>query len=205
MREYAEDRWRPDEQVIAKFPSSECDGGWDLHIYPLGGRDPLRPGEWRWTIAAAVLTPLSRGNLVVNGPEAAAGVSIDHRFLGDPERSDLRRLVEAVVRIRETATEPRLARLLGEEVRPGAAVEGADAIAAAVEERRRPLLAPGRQLQDGAGIRSDGGRRRRAARPRDRGPVRRRRLDHADGDVREHEHALRGDRREDRPRAGGGS
>jgi len=134
MREYAEDRWRPDEQVIAKFPSSECDGGWDLHIYPLGGRDPLRPGEWRWTIAAAVLTPLSRGNLVVNGPEAAAGVSIDHRFLGDPERSDLRRLVEAVVRIRETATEPRLARLLGEEVRPGAAVEGADAIAAAVED-----------------------------------------------------------------------
>jgi choline dehydrogenase len=132
MRDYAQDRWRPDEQIIAKFPSSECDDGWDLHIYPLGGRDPLRPGEWRWTIAAAVLTPLSRGNIVVNGPTAADGVTIDHRFLQDRDGSDLRRLVEAVVRIREAALEPRLASLLAEEVRPGPDVEGAEALAEAV-------------------------------------------------------------------------
>ncbi len=132
MREYAEDRWRPDEQVIAKFRSSGCDEGWDLHIYPLGGRDPLRPGEWRWTIAAAVLTPLSRGNVVVNGPAAADGVSIDHGFLSDPDGSDLRRLVEAVIRIREAASEPRLEALLGEELRPGPEVDGADALTEAV-------------------------------------------------------------------------
>jgi choline dehydrogenase-like flavoprotein len=132
MTEYAEDRWRPDEQVIAKFPSSECTEGWDLHIYPLGGRDPLRPGAWRWTIAAAVLTPLSRGNVVVNGSAAADGVSIDHRFLSDPGGSDLRRLVEAVVRIREAASEPRLAALLGEELRPGRGLDGVDGLTEAV-------------------------------------------------------------------------
>lgn len=132
MRAYAKDRWRPDEQVIAKFPSSDCDEGWDLHIYPLGGRDPLRPGEWRWTIAAAVLTPLSRGKIVVNGPAAAEGVSIDHRFLSDPDGSDLRRLVEAAIRVREAASEPRLGALLGEELRPGRVVEGADGLTEAV-------------------------------------------------------------------------
>lgn len=132
MREYGEDRWRPDEQVIAKFPSSECDEGWDLHIYPLGGRDPIRAGEWRWTMAAAVLTPLSRGNIVVKGPTAADGVSIDHDFLGDPGGSDLRRLVEAVVRIREAASEPRLAALLGDEIRPGDETDDIDALTEAV-------------------------------------------------------------------------
>ena len=134
MREYADDRWRPDEQVIAKFPSSECRKGWDLHIYPLGGRDPLDPDGWRWTIAAAVLNPWSRGTIDVDGPLAADGATIDHRFLSDSGGSDLRRLTEAVVRIREAATEPRLAELLGDEVRPGPQVEGAEGLTEAVRD-----------------------------------------------------------------------
>jgi choline dehydrogenase len=37
-RHQAETGWRPDEQVIGKFPSAECRQGFDLHIYPVGGR-----------------------------------------------------------------------------------------------------------------------------------------------------------------------
>jgi choline dehydrogenase len=135
MRDFAEERWRPDEQVIAKFRSSECTEGWDLHIYPLGGRDPLNPDGWRWTIAAAVLNPASRGNIDVNGPLAADGVTIDHGFLSDPAGSDLRRLTEAVVKIRETAAEPRLAELLGAETNPGPEVDGEEALTAEVERK----------------------------------------------------------------------
>jgi choline dehydrogenase len=119
MREFGEERWRPDEQVIAKFPSSECQEGFDLHIFPLGGNDPLRPGEWRWTIAAALLSPRSRGYVRITGPDSGDPVAIDHRFLTDPEGSDAGRLVEAVERIRETAAEPGLAALLGAERFPG--------------------------------------------------------------------------------------
>ena len=133
MRDFGSDRWRPDEQVIAKFQSSECTEGWDLHIYPLGGRDPLNPDGWRWTIAAAVLNPASRGRIDVDGPLAADGATIDHRFLSDPSGSDLRRLTEAVVKIRETAAEPRLAELLGDETNPGPAVDGVEALTEEVE------------------------------------------------------------------------
>ena len=133
MRDFASNRWRPDEQVIAKFQSSECTEGWDLHIYPLGGRDPLNPDGWRWTIAAAVLNPASRGRIDVDGPLAADGATIDHRFLSDPSGSDLRRLTEAVVKIRETAAEPRLAELLGDETNPGPAVDRVEALTEEVE------------------------------------------------------------------------
>ena len=37
-RHQAETGWQPDEQVIAKFPSAGCRQGFDLHIYPVGGR-----------------------------------------------------------------------------------------------------------------------------------------------------------------------
>jgi choline dehydrogenase len=133
MAEFAEDRWRPDEQVIAKFPSSECTEGFDLHIFPLGGRDPLRPGAWRWTVAAALLSPLSRGHIRITGPRASEPPLIDHRFLTDPEGSDVRRLVEAVARIRETVAQPQLAALLGEERYPGSDVQGIDDLTRCVE------------------------------------------------------------------------
>jgi choline dehydrogenase len=119
MRAFARERWRPDEQVIAKYPSAQCESGFDLHIYPMGGRDPIETGAWRWTLGAACLSPVSRGHVRLTGPSSDDPLAIDHRFLTDPEGSDLNRLVEAVARIREVAAHPRLASLLGEEVFPG--------------------------------------------------------------------------------------
>jgi choline dehydrogenase len=133
MRTFGEGRWRPDEQVIAKFPSRECEEGFDLHIFPLGGRDPLRPGEWRWTIAAALLSPRSRGHVRISGPSCGDPVQIDHRFLTDDDGRDAARLVEAVERIRETAAEPRLAALLGDERFPGVEVRSTAEVRRCVE------------------------------------------------------------------------
>jgi choline dehydrogenase len=134
MTAHAADRWRPDEQVIGKYASSECERGFDSHIYPVGGRNALRPDEWRWTVAAAVLTPHSRGFVRLTGPSSDDPLLIDHRYLSDPDGSDLRRLVEIVERIRELVQYPPLARLLGEETYPGAAVSGHEALTEFVRE-----------------------------------------------------------------------
>ncbi len=112
--------WRPDEQVIGKLPSSLCaKGGFDLHIYPIGGRQWLDKSRWRWTIGAACLTPRSRGSIRLRtaGPEDKP--IIDHRYLSDPEGNDLARLAEAVQRAREVAAVPQLRRLIGDEIKPG--------------------------------------------------------------------------------------
>jgi choline dehydrogenase len=134
MRAFASDRWRPDEQVIGKYPSAECNGGFDMHIYPIGGRNPLERDKWRWTIAAAVLTPLSRGFVRLTGPTSDSPLLIDHRYLSDPEGSDLRRLVQIVERIREVAAHPPLSRLLGDEVLPGPTVAGHEALTGYVRD-----------------------------------------------------------------------
>jgi choline dehydrogenase len=134
MREFAQDRWRPDEQVIGKYPSSECADGFDCHIYPVGGRNPLARDEWRWTIAAAVLTPLSRGYVRLTGPDSDDPLLIDHRYLSDAGSSDLRRLVEIVERIRAIAAHPRLVPLLGEELVPGPGIAGHEALTNYIEE-----------------------------------------------------------------------
>ncbi|HEY7632265.1 MAG TPA: GMC family oxidoreductase [Thermoleophilaceae bacterium] len=134
MTAYATDRWRPDEQVIGKYPSEGCTRGFDSHIYPIGGRNPMQRDEWRWTVAAAVLTPHSRGFVRLTGPTSDSPLLIDHRYLSDPEGEDLRRLVAIAERIREIVKHPALARLLGAETYPGASVEGHAALTNFVSE-----------------------------------------------------------------------
>ena len=134
MREYAVDRWRPDEQVIAKHPSTRCTRGFDLHVYCLGGRDPYDRTGWRWTLAGVVVSPDSRGHVRLSGRHATDPLVIDHGYLSDPAGHDLDRLVEASLLAREAAAQRPLAELLGRELRPGADNDGADGLRAAAKQ-----------------------------------------------------------------------
>ncbi len=58
--------WQPQEQVIAKFPSAGCRQGFDMHIYPVGGRSKDTQ-TWFWFLGAACLAPLSRGSMRLTG------------------------------------------------------------------------------------------------------------------------------------------
>jgi choline dehydrogenase len=126
-RHQAEAGWQPHEQVIAKFPSSGCREGFDLHVYPVGGYS----GDfstWFWFLGAACLTPLSRGSVRLTGPGLDDRLAIDHRYLSDTGGYDRARLVEGVERIREIAGAPEPRRILGREARPGPDVRGRQAI-----------------------------------------------------------------------------
>ena len=126
-RHQAETGWRPHEQVIAKFPSAGCRQGFDLHIYPVGGRI-TDTSQWFWILGVACLTPLSRGSVRLTGPALDDQLVIDHRYLSDSGGYDRARLAEGVERVREVAEVPELRRLLGRETRPGPEVSGRQAI-----------------------------------------------------------------------------
>jgi choline dehydrogenase len=126
-RHQAETGWRPDEQVIAKFPSARCQQGFDLHIYPVGGCSK-DSSQWFWFLGVACLTPLSRGSVRLTGPSLDDQLVIDHRYLSDSGGYDRARLAEGVERVREVAEAPELRRLLGRETRPGPEVSGRRAI-----------------------------------------------------------------------------
>jgi len=134
MLAFAGRRWRPDEQVIGKYPSEGCTEGFDLHVYPIGGRRWDDKERWRWTLGVACLTPLSRGTLRLGGPGMDDPLRIDHGYLTDPEGRDLARLVEGVERAREVAATKRLAPLLGDEVFPGPHVRGREALSESIAE-----------------------------------------------------------------------
>jgi choline dehydrogenase len=128
MRRHAgETGWQPHEQVLAKFPSADCQTGFDLHIYPVGGYGE-KTSAWFWFLGTACLTPLSRGTVRLTGPGSDDRLLIDHRYLSDPGMRDRARLAEGVERIREIAAAPELRKLLGREVRPGLDVTGRQAI-----------------------------------------------------------------------------
>lgn len=126
-RHQAATGWQPHEQVIAKFPSAGCRKGFDLHIYPVGGR-VKDTSRWFWILGVACLTPLSRGSVRLTGPGLDDPLVIDHRYLSDSGGYDRARLAEGVERVRDVAQVPEVRRLLGRETRPGPDVSGARAI-----------------------------------------------------------------------------
>src|SRR5277367_3650076 len=122
MVAFARDRWTPEEQTIAKARSSRCTEAFDLHIYPVGGRDAATPTGWRWTLEVACMTPRSRGALSLKSADSTAPPIIDHGYLSDPEGEDLHILADGVVLARGIAAIPALARLVGAEISPGGAI-----------------------------------------------------------------------------------
>jgi choline dehydrogenase len=122
MAAFAQAHWMPEEQTIAKARSSRCSQAFDLHIYPVGGRDSTTRSGWRWTLEMACLTPRSRGALSLKSADIAAPPIIDHGYLSDAEGEDLRVLTDGVALAREIAATPALARLVGAEISLGGAV-----------------------------------------------------------------------------------
>ncbi len=105
MAAFAAAHWTPDEQVIAKVRSSAATAGFDLHIYPVGGRrsDPANAAGWDWSVYVACMTPRSRGAVTLRSADPTAPPRIDHRYLSDPDGADRRVLVEGVAMARRMA------------------------------------------------------------------------------------------------------
>jgi choline dehydrogenase len=122
MATFARDHWMPEEQTIAKAQSSRCTRGFDLHIYPVGGRDRRSRSGWGWTLEVACMTPRSRGALRIASRDSAVPPIIDHRYLSDPEDEDLRVLADGVELAREIGGNPALSGLVGTEISPGSGV-----------------------------------------------------------------------------------
>jgi len=122
MRSFARDHWMPEEQTIAKAQSSRCTRGFDLHIYPVGGRDRRSRTGWGWTLEVACMTPRSRGALRIASSDRAVPPIIDHRYLSDLEDEDLRVLADGVELARKIGGNRTLSGLVGQEISPGGGV-----------------------------------------------------------------------------------
>lgn len=125
MGAFAEERWMPEEQTIAKFRSRhypDAEPGFDLHMYPVGGPDSETASGWHWYFPVACMTPRSRGAVTLRSADPLQEPKIDHRYISDREGHDRRILAEGLRIAREMAAQPELRDLLGQEVAPGSSL-----------------------------------------------------------------------------------
>lgn len=136
MTAFAARQWMPEEQTIAKLRSSLYpyhEGGFDLHIYPVGGPDSDSPRGWHWSFPVACMTPRSRGSVILQSADPEREPRIDHRYIIDPEGHDKRVLLDGLRQARRLAAESPLRDVLGEEVAPGVALQSDEELLAWIE------------------------------------------------------------------------
>jgi len=127
MRKFAAMRWMPEEQTIAKLRSSLYplnEPGFDLHLYPVGGPDATSGTGWGWRFPVACMTPRSRGAVTLRSADPLKEPRIEHDYASDAEGHDRAVLREGVKLARHLVAQPQLCYLLGEEITPGAAIQG---------------------------------------------------------------------------------
>jgi choline dehydrogenase len=113
--------------VVAR--SSQCQGPFDLHIYPISSRVAdswardlhRREGSagWLFGVASALLSPRSRGTICLSSREPEAPPRIDHAYFTDQDDRDVAALVDGIELSREFAASEPLKSLIGTEDEPG--------------------------------------------------------------------------------------
>jgi choline dehydrogenase len=109
----AEAGFVPDEQTIGKVRSSRAGGVYDLHLVPVFSATQTGILAGKVLIAAAVLTPRSRGALHVRSADPHQAPWIDHAYLADDDGHDLEVLRDGIGYVRELASTAPLRDLLG--------------------------------------------------------------------------------------------
>jgi choline dehydrogenase len=126
MTAFAEERWLPEEQTIAKFRSGlypQSARGFDLHLYPVGGPDSESETGWHWSLPVACMTPRSRGAVTLRSPDPEQEPRIEHDYISDPEGHDRAVLRAGLHMARSLAAQPELRDLLGDELSPGPSIQ----------------------------------------------------------------------------------
>ena len=126
MTAFAERHWMPEEQTIAKIRSRlypKSAGGFDLHLYPVGGPDSESETGWHWSFPVACMTPRSRGAVTLRSPDPEREPRIEHHYLSDPEGHDRAVLREGLRMARMLAAQPQLRDLLGAQLDPGPLIQ----------------------------------------------------------------------------------
>ena len=116
------------EQSLAKARSSRCTQAFDLHIAPVASPAPDPSRHWQCKILVANMAPRSRGRLTLRDADPQSSPVIDTGYLTDPEGDDIAVLMDGVTMIREIASRPSLARLIGKELDDTANVDSVEAV-----------------------------------------------------------------------------
>ena len=166
--------------------------GWVPMLTEPGPKGPRISRQSGMTCYAHPMRPESKGHIHIVSADPRRPPAINFNFLSSPVDAEL--TVRAVRIARAVMTAPAMAPLQVTEIAPGADRTTDDEILDWVKSAAETTYHPVGTCKMGTD--ADGRRRRPAARARHRRAARRRRLDHADADLGQHQRAVDHDRRE---------
>jgi choline dehydrogenase len=105
-----------EEGTTVLAQSALCKTAFDLHLYPLGHRNP--DGSWTYAVYVAVMDPRSIGTVRLSGSDPEALPVIDHGYFTDEGDVDLDVLADGVRLARQLAVQTPIASLAGAEIDP---------------------------------------------------------------------------------------
>jgi len=107
MKVYEERNIPFEEGIIVKKRSSLATDVFDLHIFSSGGHTPGNSDEWCWDLYVALLSPQSRGTIVVTPGSKGSQFRISHNHFSDEQGWDLQAVLDGVRHARGiAATDP---------------------------------------------------------------------------------------------------
>jgi choline dehydrogenase len=133
MEEFGKTHWSPDEQSLAKTRSSICREAFDTHIYAVAGWR-TSDGDYVYGVAVSSVWPKSTGTIRLASADPSAAPRIEHNYLSDPDREDLRVLLDGVEIAREIMALQFRHGLMERETRPGPEINGRDTLTQFIEQ-----------------------------------------------------------------------
>jgi choline dehydrogenase len=100
MDEFEAGHWLPDEQTLAKFRSSQCSEGFDVHIVGLTKRDQAT-GKWAYRVGVYLVEARGNGSLTLSSAKPGDHPILDHQYIQDADEHDINAMIDAI----ETASE----------------------------------------------------------------------------------------------------
>lgn len=123
--------------IVAR--SAQCQGPFDLHIYPISSRAAdswardlhrrVGPAGWLFGVASALLSPRSHGTICLSSRDPGAPPRIDHAYFTDQDDRDVAALVDGIEVSREFAAQEPLKSLIGSEDEPGVSLADREELA----------------------------------------------------------------------------
>ena len=123
-----------EEGIIIKKRSRLATDGFDLQIFSCGGRVAGKADEWYWELYVGLLSPNSRGAIMVAPGSRGSEFKISHNHFSDEKGNDVEAVLDGVRHARGIAATSPLRESLLAEKEPGPQVAGDGDIRAWIQD-----------------------------------------------------------------------
>lgn len=83
-----------EEGIIIKKRSRLATEVFDLHIFSSGGHESGKPDQWYWELYVGLLSPKSRGTIMVSPGSKGSAFRISHNHFSDEQNADVQTVLD---------------------------------------------------------------------------------------------------------------